>query len=125
MLDKRFQVEYNTKYPLSNDPDDERKDKRRVRYIVNGLLQCRKCMQWKKWDQEFHKAPGLPYGVAMLCKECAYNKIKEYRKRKKEEKLAQGITEKKPLPKHTLRQRHKRKNKSLPDITENTSEDNE
>lgn len=83
-MDKRFEVEYDAPFPVSNDPEAETNAPHRKFFVVNGLKQCIKCKGWKPLDQ-FHKAKRLAFGTMPYCKECNRKRRMDYYYKKKEE----------------------------------------
>ena len=80
-------VQYETRYPLSNDPNDPNKAPNRKRYVVNGRVQCSACKEWKLFE-EFHKSKNLAYGICGICKVCARKRSSEnYFKHKENSKF--------------------------------------
>ena len=80
-------VQYETRYPLSNDPNDPNKAPNRKRYVVNGRVQCSACKEWKLFE-EFHKSKNLAYGICGICKVCARKRASEnYFKHKENSKF--------------------------------------
>lgn len=53
----------------------------RVKYLIDGKLECRKCSEWKPLE-DYHKSKSGTYGVVGMCKVCALKKAREYRKDK-------------------------------------------
>ena len=103
-------VQYESRYPLSNDPNDPNKAPNRKRYIVNGRVQCSACKKWKPVE-EFHKAKNLAFGICGICKECARARVKEHYQKQKEKSKYRDEDGNLTLPKARLRRKYERADK--------------
>ena len=103
-------VEYESRYPVTNDPNSPHKANNRKRYVVAGRVQCSSCKKWKLLE-EFHKAKNLAFGICGICKECACAKSKAYYNKQKENSKYRDASGNLMLPKTRLRKKHERLNK--------------
>jgi hypothetical protein len=101
---------WNSPLPVSNDPNDPRRARDRKRYVVNGKLQCGCCKQWKTLDL-YHKGKNTPYGVAILCKECACKRRREHYYKMKEKSEVRDEEGNIDLLRVQLRRKFERKDK--------------
>lgn len=103
-------VEYESRYPVNNDPNSNHRADNRKRYVVAGRVQCSTCKKWKLLE-EFHKAKNLTFGICGICKECACAKSKAYYNNQKEKSKYRDAEGNLVLPKARLRRRYERLDK--------------